>query len=206
MDEIQELRLEAQALFNDKHYYEACSAYSELLEKIFTPETPLSLEVCRDFTNYGKCLILSAESDEEEDVDASLEIAWEVLENARHGYDLIDQDGSYDSELIEVHELLAEVATKNGNIDEAQDQYKIAADIGLLNPSISWRITLNNLFMRSVILKAGRLLVPARDALDEAIRYIDEQLKKVGKEQDKTELLKFKEEMITRKEELKDAK
>ena len=127
------LRMEAQALFMDEHYTEACSAYDELFNKL-GPDPPLSLEICRDYTNYGKCLLLSADEDldDDENVDSNLEMAKAALENALQRYQYIDQDGSFDDELIEVHELLAEVASKRGDIEESKNQHEMASEIKLV--------------------------------------------------------------------------
>ena len=173
MSSIEQLRTRAEAARKAKKYSDAADLYSNLLEKSYSAEGDLTPETCRDFIHYGECLIKSGETDEE-----TFEIAWEVLENARVGYEQMEESKRPPEGLIDVHELLGELSIKQGNFTEAVSQYQAASELGLANENLSWRIPLNSLFMKAVALN---LLVKDdeyQEAVRKAIEFLDKEKEK----------------------------
>ncbi|KAH0790949.1 hypothetical protein GPJ56_005084 [Histomonas meleagridis] len=198
MEDNRSLRMEAQALFNDEHYTEACDAYRELL-KNFDKDFPFSLDMAIDFTNYGRCLILSTDFEDvdEDNLDSILEEAKIVLTNAVTVYENIDQDGSFEGDLIEVHEYLADVESRRNNIKESQNEYKKAYEIGLNNSNIPWKTVATDMFNY-----ANEFLTQYNQSMDNIINFLDQRLQTAEKEEDKQQMNEFKAKIVSLKSEL----
>ena len=189
-----ELRSQAEAARRGKNYEQAADLYSDLLDVVFVDGQPLTVQVCQDLTHYGECLLNTGETDEE-----TFETIWEVLENARVGYEQMKEEDRPPEGLIDVHELLGELSFKRVDLEEAALQYQQASDLALANPNLSWRIPLNSLFMRSTALNYLGRVAEYREALDKAIKFIDDEKAKSKNAADIQALDEFRADFVSRR-------
>jgi tetratricopeptide (TPR) repeat protein len=127
------------------------------------------VQTCVDLIHSAECLIQRFSGG-----DDHLETAWDSLEHARIAYEQMDPAERPPTGLSDVHELLGEVSVKNYNYDEAISQYAAVAQIAAENPNRSWRIGVNALYMRAVLLATLERPADARDAFGRAIEFIDQ--------------------------------
>ena len=194
MSSPEELRNRAETARKGKNYVEAADLYSDLLAEIYKEDQPLSVQICKDFVHYGECLLNTGEKDEE-----TFETIWEVLENARVGYEQMKEEDRPPEGLIDVHELLGELSFKRVDLEEAALQYQQASDLALANPNLSWRIPLNSLFMRSTALNYLGRVAEYREALDKAIKFIDDEKAKSKNAADIQALDEFRADFVSRR-------
>jgi hypothetical protein len=171
MEEADTIRQAAEVARRARDWQAGAQRYSELLDLVYHDnDDDLSIQVCKDLVHYAECLIESAGIGGEDD---DLETAWECLENARLGYEKMKPEDVPDTGLTDVHELLGEICMKNLNFAECANQYKIASDIALSKPNLSWRIPLNSLYMRAVALDNDGKKTESREAFARAIAFLD---------------------------------
>ncbi|EAY15330.1 hypothetical protein TVAG_224060 [Trichomonas vaginalis G3] len=201
-ERITSLREQAQAKRKGKQYKQALDLYDELLQLVYKDGELMNETICRDFIHYSECLIYSQTpghlADEED-----LEIAWDCLEKARLGYEAMPDSKDKFIGLIDTHDLLGELTLTNNNYQEAQDQFKQSAEIGLAHPEISWRLPLNSLFCRSNALLYQRKVNAAYDVYQQLLNFIDDQLKLELPDVDKADLNDFKKEIAGRQDKIK---
>lgn len=165
---VEQLRQRAEDARKSKNFTQAADIYSELLEQIYKPDEPLSAQLCKDFTNYGECLINTGETDEE-----TWETAWEVLENARVGYEQLNESERPPEALIDVHELLGELQLKQQKIEGSIEEYDKAFTLAQQNPNLSWRLSVNALYMKSICLKILQETQEYKNVLNQAIDLVE---------------------------------
>lgn len=201
-DNISAFRSQAQNERKAKNYKRAVDLYDELLKMAYHDGDEISETICRDFIHYAECLLYSqprgAPPDEED-----LEIAWDCLENARVGYEKMQDDEKKFIGLIDVHDLLGEITLANHNYDEAQNQFKQSSEIGLAHPELSWRLPLNSLYYRCNALIYNRKLSEAYPIIMQTIEFIETQLNKDLPEADKADLNDFKAELTMKADKIK---
>ena len=193
-----ELRSQAEAARRGKNYEQAADLYSDLLDVVFVDGQPLTVQVCQDLTHYGECLLNTGETDEE-----TFETIWEVLESARVGYEKMKEEDRPPEGLIDAHELLGELSLKRLDFEEAVSQYQQSSEIALANPNLSWRIPLNSLFMKATALNYLGKLQEYRDALDQAINFIDAEKVKPKNANDVSAMEDFRADFVSRRENIR---
>lgn len=194
----EELRNRAEAARRGKNYVEAADLYSDLLAEIYSDDKPLTVQICKDFVHYGECLLNTGEKDEE-----TYETIWEVLENARVGYEQMKEEDRPPEGLIDVHELLGELSFKRLDLEEAALQYQQASELALANPNLSWRIALNSLLLRSTALNYLGKIPEYRAALDKAIQFIDDEKAKPKNAADVKALDEFRADFVSRRDNIR---
>ena len=194
MSSPEELRNQAETARKGKNYVEAADLYSNLLAEIYSDDQPLSVQICKDFVHYGDGLVNTGENYED-----TCETALEVLENARVGYEKMKPEERPPEGLIDVHELLGELSFKRLDLEEAASQYQQAIDLSLTNPDLSWRIPLNSLFMKSTALNYLGRVSDYRNALDQAIKFIDDEKVKPKNAADVQAMDEIRADLVTRR-------
>ncbi|OHS94395.1 hypothetical protein TRFO_39425 [Tritrichomonas foetus] len=198
MSSAEEIRNQAEAARKSKNFTQAADLYSNLLEITYKEDQKLDVQACRDFVHYGECLISSDDKDEE-----TFETAWEVLENARVGYEQIPENERPPEGLIDCHELLGELSLKQLNFEEAASQYKTASDLALANKNLSWRIPLNSLFMRGVVLNYWNKVSEYKDALDKAIEFLDTEKVNPKNSADVKDMEEIRADLVSRRDSIR---
>ncbi|KAK8897798.1 hypothetical protein M9Y10_000026 [Tritrichomonas musculus] len=198
MSSPEELRNRAEAARKGKNYTQAADLYSDLLAEVYSDDKDLSVQVCKDLVHYGECLLNTGENDED-----TFETIWEVLENARVGYEKMKEEDRPAEGLIDVHELLGELSLKRLDLEEAVSQYQQSSELALANPNLSWRIPLNSLFMKATALNYLGKLPEYRDALDKAINFIDEEKAKPKNAADIKAMDEIRADFVNRRENIR---
>jgi tetratricopeptide (TPR) repeat protein len=196
MTDLRSLRESAEALRRQNQWRAASDKFSDLLQQTYHPDADLSVQTCVDLIHYAECLVEGFSVAEAED-DDDLETAWDSLEHARLSYEKMDAAQRPPTGLSDVHELLAEISVKNHNYDEAIGQYAAVAQIAAENPNLSWRIGLNALYMRAVVLATAGRVPDAREAFARAVEFID-QKKPGADEADRADLDAFRASIVQR--------
>ena len=106
MSSPEDLRLEAETLLADQHYLEAADAYCDLIDATFKEDSDISIQMCVDFVHYVECLINAYEEDA---VAENLETAWEILENAKMGYETMNHCNDFDEEIQEIDDFFHKI-------------------------------------------------------------------------------------------------
>lgn len=119
MSNVEDLRLEAEALRNDMHYVEACDAYCDLIDLTFTEDSEITPQLCEDFTNYADCLIHSYDEEEAKEL---LDTAWDLLLNAQNGYTEMNHGHDFDEELNYVDELVHDIISRDSSFNEKYEE------------------------------------------------------------------------------------
>lgn len=196
------LRTQCETERRNHQWKQAAEDYSQLLDQEYHDGDEISLQIGLDLYRYAHCLIESVKLAEEGETGDDLEIAFECLETSKVGLEQLPADQLPPTLLVDVHELLAEIATINQQYEIAISEYQAALQIGLSNPAIHWNVPLSSQYMLFAVLETAGKYQEANDAVNEAIKFIDSQLSKTTNQEEVELLRSYRAEVITRRDQI----